>query len=121
MSNSLSKVFSILQIVLLLISALVFVLYFFGGSIDEDIFIGWSYILLGVAGAATLLFSIANIFTNFKSSIKSIAGFVILLAIVGISFLIAADSVEGGIITMYILLIIAVVTVVFTELSKIFR
>lgn len=142
MSNSMSKIFSIVQIVLLLLSALAFALYFFSGSISEDLFIGWSYVLLGIALVSAVLFSVVNVFMNFKSAIKSVLGIVILIVIVGIAYLLASDHVfswQGmdklnfevtgelmkntgtGIITMYLLLGIAVVAAVFSEIIKIFK
>ncbi len=140
--SKLSKIFSIVQVVLLLLSALAFVLYFFTGSINEDLFIGWAYVLLGLAAGGTLLAAVLTFFVNFKSGLKSLIGIGIIGVLILIAYALASDHViawQGmdklgfeltgslmkntgtGIITMYLLLGIAAVGAVLTEVISIFK
>ncbi|MBU0765093.1 MAG: hypothetical protein KJ607_09690 [Bacteroidetes bacterium] len=141
MSSRLSLVFTILQILLLVVSALMFVLYF-AESINEDTFLGWAYVLLIIGGAAVAVFALVNIFTNFRGMVKSLIGIVILAALVGIGYALASDevmtglkeetvgfvltpglfkTVGTGIYTMYLLIIVGIASVVITEIVKIFK
>lgn len=135
------KILNILLIVLLGVSAVLFFM-FSAGALDEGAFIVWGYILFIAAAAGSILFPLGFMAMNPKKAVRAIVGAAILGVIVLIAYALASDeipqtlvkkaAIEGitpsvfklsgmGIYTMYILGILAVVSIIFAEVSKIFK
>jgi hypothetical protein len=102
-----------------------------------DIMIIVAYALLGLAALAAIILPLINAIGNPRTLVKGVAGLVVILVIFGIGYSIAGAEVTatyskfgidaglskyvGGIIsTTYILVVIAIVGIAFTEISKIF-
>lgn len=102
-----------------------------------DIMIIVAYALLGLAALAAIILPLINAIGNPKTILKGALGVVFILVIFGIGYSVSGAEVTatyskfgidagmskyiGGIIaTTYILLVVAVVGIVFTEISKIF-
>ena len=134
-----SKIISILSYALLGLSALFFLLFWFD-VIDVNIFIIWSYILFGIAGASAILFPLVNLILNPKKAVRSLISVGILAVLALISYLIASDAIPNftgaqkfdisattskmvgtGLWAMYILGLVAVLSILYTEVSKIFK
>jgi hypothetical protein len=119
--------------------------YFFGGDTPQSVntpnpeknatnlFLLWAFILVGIAGLTTLGFSLYYIFTN----PKAIRGFVIVLIVAvvlgGIAYLLSSGEqitdkvdisrgalirIDIAIISTYILLGIAILGIIFSEVYK---
>jgi len=103
-----------------------------------DIVIVVAYALLGIAALAAIVMPLINAFGNPKSLITSGIGLVFLLVLFGIAFGLSGGEVtpiyskfgiDSGlskyvgatIITTYILIVLAVVGIVGTEITKIFK
>ena len=102
-----------------------------------DIMIIVSYALLGLAVLAAIILPLINAIDNPKSLVTGAIGLAVILVIFGIGYSFAGSEVTatyskfgiesgmskyiGGIInTTYILIVVARVGIVFTEISKIF-
>jgi hypothetical protein len=102
-----------------------------------DIMMIVAYALLGLAVLAVIILPIINAIGNPKSLVSGAIGLVFILVVFGIGYSIAGAEVTatfskfgidaglskyvGGIIsTTYILVVIAIVGIAFTEISKIF-
>lgn len=102
-----------------------------------DIMIIVSYALLGLAALAAIILPMINAIGNPKSLVTGAIGLAVILVIFGIGYSFAGSEVTatyskfgiesgmskyiGGIInTTYILIVVAIVGIVFTEISKIF-
>ncbi|MBI4645823.1 MAG: hypothetical protein HY738_04265 [Bacteroidia bacterium] len=140
--NHSMKLFSFfLQILFFTISVLACLFYALD-IIEEGLFLSLTYIFIGIALTCLVIFIIYNIVINFKETIKSLVGIAILLIILGIAFLIASGTIpaslnpeklgftlsaislrfiDTGLIGLYILLIIAALAVVVTEIAKLLR
>ncbi len=134
-----SKIISILSYVLLGLSALFFLLFWFD-VIDVNIFIIWSYILFGIAAVSAIAFPLISLILNPKKAVRSLISVGVIGVLALISYLIASDSIPHflgaqkfdisattsrlvgtGLWAMYILGIIAVFSILYTEVSKIFK
>jgi hypothetical protein len=104
--------------------------------IDFILYLG--YALLGVAALASLILPLVNAIGNPKTLVKTGAGLVILLVVYGISYAISGSEVTdvytkfgvdagasktiGGVLTMmYLLLMVVVFGVLYTEIAKLFK
>ena len=131
-----SKLYSIILSSLLGLSGLLYVL-FIGGIIDEGLLINWCYLLLIVAGAVSVVFPIIAMAKDFKKSKNSLIGVGVLVLIFVIGMLMSSDEsynvggsvVEGsvsqyseaGLITFYVMIALAVIAIIYTEISKAFK
>jgi len=137
MSQGLSKTLSIVLYVLLGVSALLGVL-FYTGSVDTEILITWCYLLMGLATAAAIIFPILGMAKNPGGAKSALIGVGALLLVFAISYALADDTmtpkyakfisgpeaskqVSMGLIAFYILAVGAIVTVVVSGLSKLFK
>jgi hypothetical protein len=96
-----------------------------------------TYILLGIAALAAILFSIFHLVLNFKKAKTALFGILFLLVIFFIGYALATSEVYpnvavpvgaaaskiigGGIITTMMLIGLAFIAAVFNEVSKLFR
>ena len=118
--------------------SVVFSALFFMESIDESLFLNWSYILLGIATVAAIVFPIINIVQNPKKAKMVIAGIVGLAVVFGISYAMASGQeiklgedniisastvkmVDAGLIMTYILGGLSVAAAIFDGVSKMFK
>ena len=100
-----------------------------------DIGIIVTFILLGLAAAAVVLSALYHLISNFKSARGGLVGLALLAAIIVVSYLISTNEVYeamnvgptasqwigGGITATMILIALAFVAAVFTEVFKLFR
>jgi hypothetical protein len=98
-----------------------------------------AYILVGIALIAAIILPIINSINDPKSLLGTVVGLVIIAVLFFIGFSIATDEVTnvyinnnvteattskmigGAIITMYILILLALVGIVVTEVTKVFK
>jgi len=98
-----------------------------------------AYILVGLALLAAIVLPVIQSFSDPKSLLGTVVGLVIIAVIFFVGFSIATDEVTniyinnnvtegttskmigGAIITMYILVILAIVGIVITEVTKVFK
>jgi|GEM_PF-983140 hypothetical protein len=139
MSNTLSKLVSIFSYTLLAVSVLLFVGYLSGWN-DEGILIGWVYVLTALSIGITLAFAFIGLAMFPKKAKFSLIGVGALFLIFGISYLFSSDGsvsthimeksgislnmshlIGMGLVATYILSIFALIGIVFTEISKIFK
>ena len=100
-----------------------------------DIGIIVTYVLLGLAAAAVVLSAVFQLFANFRNARGGLVGLALLVAILFLSYLISTNEayeafnvgptasqwIGGGIIATFILIGLAIVAAVFTEVFKLFR
>ncbi len=133
-----NKLFSIILIALLGLSALLSLLFAFG-AVSEGLLITWCYILLGIAVVTTLGFSVMGMAQNPKKAKSALLGVVVLVVICAVSYFMSGNEVhsnvdgdilaeagtsqlsEGGLIAFYILGVVAIGSIIFAEVSKAFK
>lgn len=133
-----NKLFRYILVALLGISALLSVL-FAVDVVSEVLLINWCYVLLGIATVVSIVFSIMNMAKNPKKAKNALIGIVGVIVICVLGYAVAggdvitdfngdvvADSATskksgGGLIATYILLIGAIGTIIFAEVSKLFK
>ncbi len=151
MSNIIRKIITISLYVLMGVSVLLMLIFYFGtdvpGTADtpmrepvvtETILI-WAYILVGLAIFAALIFPAIRMVTNPKNAKKTLIGLVGVAAIVFIAWQFSSDEVlplatenpdnvphvlkmaGTQLGTMYILLALAILSIFYTEIRNIFR
>lgn len=142
-----TKILRILLIVLLAISALLTILFYGGGEdisggpIYTNIFILWAYVLTAVAVGFAVIFPIVQMITNPKNTKKSLLGIVALVVIVGIAYALSSTELLGitnpdlvqydapstlkyagtMLHSTYVLAVVAIVSMIYTEVAKIFK
>lgn len=143
-----NKLIRILYIVLLAASALLGILFYIGGTeIDGETpvftnqFILWAYILTGIAAVASIVFPVFQMITNPKNAKKSLLGVIALVAVVVIAYFFSSGElmnlkapelakfnvsstlkqVDTGIITTYILIGVAIVAMIYSEVANMFK
>ena len=152
MSNSLSKILSYGLYVLLAISVVFTIFFYFGEivpgtegtNLEEPVitksFLTWAFILGIIAAGTTLLFSFIQMFSSRKNAIRAAIVIAIFAVIILISYSLASDEVlhivgyKGkdnvpdtlkwvgtGLNTMVILFALAVLALLYTGISRIFK
>lgn len=133
-----NKLYSIILMTLLGISALLSVLFYLG-AVSEGILISWCYILFGIATLAAIVFPMINMVQNPKGAKNSLIGVVVLVVVFAIGYAMAgseesftidgkllADAAtskksEAGLIAFYIMGAAAIVAVIYAEVSKMLK
>jgi hypothetical protein len=133
-----NKLFSIILSVLLGLSALLSLLFAFD-AVSEGLLITWCYILLGVASITAIAFPIITMVTNPKGAKNALIGVVALIVICGLGYAMAGNEVhidyegnlladegtsqlsEAALIAFYILGAGAIGSIIFAEVSKMFK
>lgn len=133
-----SKIIRIFLGVLLAISALLAVLFYFN-IISDNWLIYWGYFLLGLASLITILFPLAHIVMNPKNSIKIFIALGLMVVIAVFAFSVSeagftqlqldklestadtAKYVGAGLIFTYILSSVAILVIIFASISKLFK
>lgn len=152
MSTLYSKIISIVLWVLMGISIILLVLFYFGkvvpGTEDTNLhepvitqtFLVWAYILGGITAGLALIFPIINVILNPKSAKKGLFVILGVVVLIFIAYSLASDHVlnipgyDGkdnvtktlkftgtGLITMYILAGLAVLSIIYSEIAKYFK
>jgi uncharacterized membrane protein len=143
-----SKFIRILGIALLAVSAVIGILYYAGpelsGPVDAhpvhtNTILIWGAILAGVAAVLALIFPLFQMVTHPRKAKGSLIGILVLVVFILIAYSFASSvpldftkpnennvpmilkRVGTGLITMYILLGIGVLSIIFTEISKSFK
>ena len=96
-----------------------------------------AYVLLGIAALAAILFSIYHLVLNFKKAKGALIGMLALVVVFLIGYFMATSEIYpnvavpvgaaaskiigGGIITTMMLIGLAIIAAVYTEVSKLFR
>ena len=133
-----NKLFSIILIALLGISALLCVL-FFANVVGEGTLIGWCYLLLAIAAASAIIFPIITMAKNPANAKNALIGVVGLAVVFGLGYALAsgtetldvdgkllataseAKMSEAGLIAFYILAAGAIGSIIYAEVSKMLK
>lgn len=142
-----SKILRIVLIVLIAISALLTILLYAGGKdisggpVYTNIFILWAYALTGIAVGFTVIFPVIQMITNPKNAKKGLLGIAALVVVIAIAYGLSSGEALGVrnpdlvqydvpstlkyagtmINSIYVLAIIAFVSVMYVEVSKMFK
>ncbi len=137
MSEGLSKILAIVLYVLMGVSTLLGIL-FYTESVSAELLIYWCYALLALGVLAAIVFPIMQIAKNPKGAKSALTGVVALGAVFGISYALGGDEmkdgylefisgpgeskmVSAGLISFYILSLVAIVVTVYSGVSKMFK
>ena len=133
-----NKLFSIILIALLGISALLCVL-FFANVVGGGTLIGWCYLLLAIAAASAIIFPIITMAKNPANAKNALIGVVGLAVVFGLGYALAsgtetldvdgkllataseAKMSEAGLIAFYILAAGAIGSIIYAEVSKMLK
>jgi hypothetical protein len=133
-----SKLFSIILVALLGLSALLSFLFMFD-VVSEGLLITWCYILLAIAAVSAIVFPLITMAKNPKKAKNALIGVVALLIICGLGYAMSgaeehinidgdllADAAtskksEAGLIAFYILAAGAIGSIIFAEVSKMLK
>jgi len=142
-----SKILRISLIILLAVSAFICILFYVGGEnlIGQprftNLYIIWAYALTGLAAGFTVIFPVIQMITNPKNAKKSLLGVLALAVIIVISYALASGELLGiidpelikydvpstlkyaGMMlnSIYLLAGLAIITMIYSEISKIFK
>lgn len=99
-----------------------------------DIAIYAAYVLVGLAAIATIVFAVRQVVTNFSNLRIPILGAVLLVVVLLIAFAVSsgttsdptvgettAKMVSGGLLATFILIGVAIVAAIFSEVSSYFK
>ena len=129
---------AVIKYVLLGLSAVIPLLFVFD-VVGLEVFLGLAYVLFGLACALMIIFPVINIIVNPANAKKSLIGFLGLVAFFAVAFLLSSsealpfkipnpDNVPGvlrfvdtSIIFLYLLSVVAVGCIVYTEIRDLFR
>lgn len=141
------KILRIGLIVLLAISALLLILFYAGGEnvsgqpVYTNIFIVWAYVLTGIAVGFTIIFPIIQMITHPEQAKKGLLGIGALVVVIAIAYVMSSTELLGiknpelvkydvpstlkyagtMINSIYVLTVIAILSMVYTEVAKIFK
>jgi uncharacterized BrkB/YihY/UPF0761 family membrane protein len=150
MSNLSSRLIKILLGLLMAITLVLVVIFYAGPVVNEgtnqeapvitETYIIWSYILFGITAGITILFSLYNMIINPKGAKKSLIGIAGAAVLILIAYYLADDSVlnlphytgkdnvpatlkmvDTGLFTTYLLAGLAIVAIIYSEISKAFK
>lgn len=138
MSDRTSKILQWFLYLLLIVSALLGVL-FYAGSREGDNLMYWAYALLVFSVVITIAAAISGLFINPKGSIKLLVMIAVLVILGIVSYTLATNEfnafqleemeitastskmVGAGLIFMYALAVLAVLAIVYSTVSRIFK
>lgn len=151
MPRNFNRIITILLYVLMGISAIFTLIFYFGNVVPgtentamkepviTDSFLLWATILLGLAVVFALIFPIVRMFTSPKNALKTLIGVVGMVVVIVIMYFFASDEVlviarenpgnvpsvlkwvGAGLNTMYVMFVAAIVAILYTEISKAFK
>lgn len=137
MSEGLSKTLSIVLYVLMGISALLGIL-FYVDSVSAETLIYWCYALFALGTIAAIVFPIIQMAKNPKGAKSALIGVIALAVVFGVSYALGGDEmndsyrefisgpgeskmVSAGLISFYILSLVAIAVTVLSGVSKMFK
>ena len=131
-----SKFYSVLLFSLLGLSAILYLL-FAAEVISHGLLLNWCLILFVLAALSAVVFPIVGMVKDFKKAINSMVGVGVLIIIFGIGYSMSNEEVysigdrvvegavsklsEAGLYTFYVMILLAVGTIIYTEISKAFK
>jgi len=131
-----SKIYSIILISLLGLSAVLYILFAFE-VVSHGLLLNWCMVLLLLAALSALVFPLIGMVKDFKKAINSLIGVGALIVIFIIGYTMSNEEVytigervvegtvsklsEAGLFTFYAMIILAVGTIIYTEISKAFK
>jgi steroid 5-alpha reductase family enzyme len=151
MATNLNRILTIALWALMAISAVFLVFFYFGkvvpGTEDTqfvepvitETFLLWAYILLGLAILFSVAFPIIRMVTDPKNALKTLIGVAGMVIVVAIMYLLASDEVlviarenpdnvpstlkwvGAGLNTMYVMFVLAVIAILYSEINKVFK
>lgn len=139
MADKLSKYLQIGLYVILGVSLIFYVLFYINGESMTDTVLVWAYILLGLTVLLLLVFPIMHFIKNPKSAIKFLIVLVGFAILFGIGYLLASGNINAaifekqgvsantsrlvgaGMITTYILAGLAVLAILYSSISNVFK
>jgi peptidoglycan/LPS O-acetylase OafA/YrhL len=142
-----SKVLRIVLIILLAVSAVLGILFYSGGEdisgqpVYTNTFIVWAYILAGTAVAFAVIFPVFQMIKNPKAAVKSLLGLLVVAVIVFLAYSVASGEKLGitnpelmqydvpgtlkyaGTLlnSVYFLAGLAILSMIYAEVSKVFK
>ena len=130
------RIFSSILLGLLGISGILYILFAFG-AIGEGVMLNWCFILFGIAAVVAIVFPILGMVKDFQKAKRSLVGVGILVVIFVIGYALSSDEAykvgeqvvegsvskraEAGIIAFYVMIVLAIVAIIYTEISKAFK
>ena len=149
---TLHRVLSIFLYVLMIVSAVLVVLFYFGGvvegtegtNLEEPIMtntiLNWAYILFALAAVAAILFPVVYMIMYPQNAKKAGIAIIGIAVVVFVAYSLASDELltlinysgadnnpqtlklsDTGIISAYILLGLAVLSIIYAEIAKLFK
>lgn len=142
-----TKLFRIILIALLGLSGVLSIYFYVATDFQElsnagstsGLLIYWSYLLIFIATAATLAFSTMGMIKNPKNAKTALIGIVGIVVVCVLGYVFAGDEVftningevmadastskksEAGLIAFYILIVVAIGSIIYAEVSKMFK
>lgn len=142
-----NKILKIFLILLFSISALLTLLFYAGGEEIAgqprftDIFLIWAFVLLVIAVAMSIMFPIVQMITNPQNAKKGLMGILALVVVLAIAYFMSSSESLGitnpdlvqydvpftlkyaGTVlnSAYVLAVLAIVSMIYTEVAKIFK
>ncbi|HAW52528.1 MAG TPA: hypothetical protein DCX54_09420 [Flavobacteriales bacterium] len=105
--------------------------------ISHGLLLNWCYVLFVLAALSALIFPLVGMAKDFKKAINSLIGVAVLIIIFGVGYSLSSgeaytigDQVvegtmsklsEAGLYTFYVMILLAVGTIIYTEISKAFK
>lgn len=138
MSDKLSKIVQWFLYLMLGVSALLGVLFYLS-IVSVDLILTWGYFLLGLTILATLLAAFSNILLKPKGSLKILAILAVMVVVAIVSYALSSNEftaaqleklqitattsklVGAGLLFTYFLAIVAILSIVFSAVSRIFK
>ena len=151
MSNIISKIITFSLYILMGISVVLMLIFYFGSDVPgtadtpmrepvvTETILTWAYILVGLAMFAAIIFPVIRMVTNPKNTKKTLIGLVGIAVIVFIAWQFSTDDIlplatenpdnvphvlklaGAQLGTMYILLALAVLSIFYTEIRNLFK
>jgi galactitol-specific phosphotransferase system IIC component len=133
MKNIYLKIAKLLLLVTMVISVAIWIFYTIE-IVDEDIFLGWSYVLLGLASLAAVTFPVLFLVLNPKNAKGALIGVVGIAIVVIVSYILADSTVptflgaeqfgidesyskqiSTGLYTMYLFMFLSFAAIIYIE------
>ncbi len=139
MTDRISKLLQWFLYLLLAVSAILTVLFYVDSDSNTDVYIYWSYVLLGITVVVTIVASLAGMLLKPKSAVKILilAGIMVVIGIVSYSMsgnefsaiwleqkdvTVATSRIVGaGLFFSYFLAALAVLAIVVASIARIFK
>lgn len=131
------KHIAIVKYVLIAISVITILL---GAVVSDnvDLMLRWGYVMFGLAVACVVLLPLYTLAQNPKGALRSLAGLVIVLVIVGVSYAVGSDATivtpsntyddafqlkvsDAGLYTTYVAFVGAIVVILYGEVRNFFK